>query len=337
MSLVMLFICVASDKQSHMFLILSGPSQSSTLIADIVSSLPGMNTDRGTLKVCGGAAEIFNPMCGYSAIAVSCFGSQAPKHMGKIWIENCTNSTQFISIHNYIKKKNISFGKENFSPTKMQKFIELNYTLMVAWRPPWNTFPAPFWRQIHNALCDTINLTRSDLSILRNWATNNTCTHTLPFRSSKQASMHKCGDVIAHYIFFYSLITDAWKYNVSVINMSDLLQHPDEDLPAYVTQHFPSRMLQVSPDAAFILSNATRLLRQGHVHGHAKYASIEGRSNITSQIYNRKQSLFAETGCGSFLRAISRWCADLIVNCDRYNAYYGVDRYFSDTHNHSTI
>ena len=121
-------------------------------------------------------------------------------------------------------------------------------------------------------------------------------------------------------MFFYKLITSAWRLNIPVVDISKLMRLPSTDIPNYIRDNFPSSLVQ-APGVLNKLLNMTLTSRDQKIHGRGKYDPPNGTS-LTDYILQKKLSLFTSINCGSYLKSISQFCERSISGCDTFNAYY---------------
>ena len=315
--------------QHAKYLILSAPRQASTLFSSLFADIPDMHTPACVRRKCGGAQEFLNVACicneNVHFALKSCMASELNRNKFNIWREECADESQWPIVLEYIRNESITFDKDNFSPLKVRRLQEAGFTLMVSWRTPWFTFPTGFYSIMHDALCNGTNVSDRQLLVLREHALSTTCEFSIqknPLMPRRKPFLqrHICGDVTTHYIFFYKLITSAWKRGVSVVDVSKLMRLPDTHLPNYISQHFPPS-LTVQPSMVDHLVNKTLSFRIQKMHGKIKYEPPPGVM-LSEFILQQKLQAFEYLKCNGFLRDIGKLCAISFSDCARFNKYY---------------
>ena len=127
-------------------MVIIGPAQASTLVSDIMTSIPQLVTPECVVSRCGGAQEPFNPACNSNChVGVDGYGlhqcGRWELATSNIWNNFGCTEDQWEHLLHFAVSHNITYGKENFSPMRLPKFVQSGFEVFVSYKPPWDTFP----------------------------------------------------------------------------------------------------------------------------------------------------------------------------------------------------
>jgi hypothetical protein len=262
------------DSKSYIA-VLSSPGQASTALSYIFSVLPQLHCPLCVLESCDGVHEALNPRCSWSCpdgflddkALERCMGSQGRPFSQNIWKDSCFES-DWQSLIQGIVRNQITLVKDVFSPTKLPLFVAAGFQVVVAFKPPWLTFPTSvsgMYENINDEYC--IHFKNSSLngervlypafgSVLWSLSCFPEALTDLTSSNSPREGKKKrffftsipppcfmCRATIAHYIFHFHLLSSAAKYGVPVIDTSQLFSLPPKLLRKYLKRNLPASLL----------------------------------------------------------------------------------------------
>ncbi len=133
------------SRNNQKYIMISGPAQASTLMADIIINTTSFYVPKCVLNKCGGAQETLNGMCscypGLHTHLHQCIGNE--RYPQNVWKSACSKD-DWRNITSYITSSQFQFAKDNFGGLKADLYLKENINVFVAFRTPFDTFPTTF-------------------------------------------------------------------------------------------------------------------------------------------------------------------------------------------------
>jgi len=301
------------------FVLLSGPSQSSKLLSDILLHVPGLGAAECARRGCSGANEGFNPRCqckdAHRYSRGHCMGHEDTSSL--IWHDGCPRF-QWNKILQYVVAKNITFTRVNFGVMKMDLFLTSGFQVLVAWKAPWDTFPTQNYDRVYDSLSTSHAINGTIVGLLRDYAAT-----LIDHNIGKILPQSMCKGILAHYIFFYRLITRALERNLKIIETTKLLTLPPLQLREYYKEHMPFSLLHMTSDVLDILVNATVSRR------FARSVTMQNGTSTFEEVIMEKRRQFPNLLCSHNLKQLSSYCASVDTSCAEYNRYININSFLS--------
>lgn len=271
---VLFSVFVHTIDHNNYFVVLSSPGQASTALSYILAVLPSLHCPLCILESCGGVHEALNPRCSSNCpdgfmnndALERCMGSQGRPLSLNIWKSQCLEEDLQNMVES-VTRNRITLIKDVFSPTKLPLFVKKGFQVVVAFKPPWLTFPTSvsgIYDNIHDEYCLlTRNTSNSDdilhpalgtivwslscfpeaLTDLTTEVSSGGGRKKRLYFTSIPPPCFTCRAIIAHYIFHFHLILSARKHGVAVVDTSQLFSLPPKLLRRYLKQKLPTSLL----------------------------------------------------------------------------------------------